>query len=59
MRRIFVDMRLIYFNIFIPFIYASGNLMVRISASQLHDRGFEPHIGYDHVSSYDNSTAEL
>ena len=28
----------------------------KVSASQPWDHGFEPHMGHDHVSSYDTST---
>ena len=30
--------------------------MDKVSASQPRDRGFEPHTGHDHDSSYDTST---
>ena len=30
--------------------------MDKVSASQPRDRGFEPHMGHDHDSSYDPST---
>ena len=31
-------------------------LMDKVSTSQPRDRGFEPHTGHDHDSSYDTST---
>ena len=31
-------------------------LMDKVSASQPRDRGFEPHTGHDHDSSYNTST---
>ena len=34
----------------------SDGLMHKVSASQPRDRGFEPHTGHDHDSSYDTST---
>ena len=34
----------------------SGGVMVKVSASQPRDPGFEPHTGHDHDSSYDTST---
>ena len=34
----------------------SVGLMDQVSASQPRDRGFEPHMGHDHDSSYDIST---
>ena len=30
--------------------------MDNVSASKPRDRGFEPHMGHDHDSSYDTST---
>ena len=30
--------------------------MDKVSASQPQDRGFEPHMGHDHDSSYDTNT---
>ena len=33
-----------------------GGLMDKVSVSQPRDRGFEPHTGYDHDSSYETST---
>ena len=33
-----------------------GDLMDKVSASQPKDRGFEPHTGNDHDSSYDNTS---
>ena len=34
----------------------SDGLMGKVSASQPPDRGFEPHSGHDHDSSYNTST---
>jgi hypothetical protein len=34
----------------------SSGLVVKVSASQPRDYGFEPYSGHDHVSSYDTST---
>ena len=34
----------------------SGGLMIKVSALQTWDRGFEPHTGHNHDSSYDTST---
>jgi hypothetical protein len=34
----------------------SGDLVVKVSASQPRDHEFEPYSGHDHVSSYDTST---
>ena len=34
----------------------SVDLMDKVSASQPRNRGFEPHTGHDHESSYDTST---
>ena len=34
----------------------SGGLMDKVSATQPRDRGFEPHTGHDHDSSFDTST---
>ena len=34
----------------------SDDLMDKVSASQPWDRGFEPHMGHSHDSSYDTST---
>ena len=34
----------------------SDGIMDKVSASQPRDRGFEPHMGHDHYSSYDTST---
>ena len=34
----------------------SGSLMDNVSAPQPQDRGFEPHTGHNHDSSYDTST---
>ena len=36
--------------------YGSDGLMDKVSASHPRDRGFEPHTGQDHDSSYDTST---
>jgi hypothetical protein len=33
-----------------------GGLVVKVSAAQPKDHGFEPYSGHDHVSSYDTST---
>ena len=37
-------------------LFSLFGLMDKMSASQPRDRGFEPHTGHDHESSYDTST---
>ena len=50
-----------YFYYYYYYYYRSGliwsvGLMVEVSASQPRNRGFEPHTGHDHDSSYETST---